>query len=469
MRAPVTESIMSAMLRRRSQMSKTWGLRAWRRAKARSWPVSLAARSTDGRADDGQQVVEVVRDAAGELADRFQLLGLPQGFLGMALLGDVAPEAVEQPVLRHDGPEHPPPVAVAGHARQLDILGPAALTERPERRQRRLAFRGDDEIDGFPAQGLVLGPAQRPAPGWINRLDLPVLVRDELQHRRQVPDPVAVPGLGGDLRLQLVRPGLQQRLVPVPGRGAAPALEQAHEGPGEALQDEDLRPGQVARLGVENAERADRPALGGDERDAGVEAQARRAQAALQHQGARMAQGPDAQVGVEWPLLAVLADDRRGPEPVGVDEADPRHRRAAGRGRHPGDVVEHGFRRDVENGIAVQRCEALGVMAFEARRAGHGLVPRHGCVIAHGTDPPKLGRSPAACRLVKPVLPTTHGCRFESGPPGADRRAARLLALGPPADGLRCAVSSHGAPKPGSASCRRQHDPGKWSQALGRR
>ena len=46
MRAPVTVSSMSATPRSFAPMSKTSGFSAWRRAKARSWPVSLEARST---------------------------------------------------------------------------------------------------------------------------------------------------------------------------------------------------------------------------------------------------------------------------------------------------------------------------------------------------------------------------------------------------------------------------------------
>ena len=46
--------------------------------------------------DDGQQVVEIVRDAAGELADRLHLLRLAQLRLGFAL-GDVAQDDDEKP------------------------------------------------------------------------------------------------------------------------------------------------------------------------------------------------------------------------------------------------------------------------------------------------------------------------------------------------------------------------------------
>ena len=50
----------------------------------------LAAAKEIGRGtDDGQEIVEVVRDAAGELADGLHLLRLPQRFLALAALGDV--------------------------------------------------------------------------------------------------------------------------------------------------------------------------------------------------------------------------------------------------------------------------------------------------------------------------------------------------------------------------------------------
>ena len=49
----------------------------------------------DRPGDDGQDIVEVMRDAAGELADRFHLLGLPDPLLGRDLVGEVADEPVE--------------------------------------------------------------------------------------------------------------------------------------------------------------------------------------------------------------------------------------------------------------------------------------------------------------------------------------------------------------------------------------
>ena len=75
------------------------------------WSATRFGQDFDRAGDDGEDVVEVVRDAAGELADGLHLLRLPQLLLGGDLVGEVADEAVEQ-------------VAVArlqrGHA-QLDL------------------------------------------------------------------------------------------------------------------------------------------------------------------------------------------------------------------------------------------------------------------------------------------------------------------------------------------------------------
>ena len=49
----------------------------------------------DRSGDDGKDVVEVMGDAAGELADRFHLFGLPDPVLGRDLVGEIAHESVE--------------------------------------------------------------------------------------------------------------------------------------------------------------------------------------------------------------------------------------------------------------------------------------------------------------------------------------------------------------------------------------
>ena len=113
-RSPSVRSSRSVMPRIRSLTSITSGWSGWRRAKASSWPVSAAARPAAwtiasakrirfvlgdagpaqhvGRAlDDGQQIVEIVGDAAGELAERLHLLRLAQLLLGLGALARPGP------------------------------------------------------------------------------------------------------------------------------------------------------------------------------------------------------------------------------------------------------------------------------------------------------------------------------------------------------------------------------------------
>ena len=72
--------------------------------------------------DHRQQIVEVMCDAAGELADRLHLLRLPQAFLGGLLLGQVTRhlgEADQFPLFvvdRLDDDVRPEPAAVLAHA-----------------------------------------------------------------------------------------------------------------------------------------------------------------------------------------------------------------------------------------------------------------------------------------------------------------------------------------------------------------
>ena len=121
-------------------MSTTCGCSICRRLNASSCRVSAAARSpadlnlhqilpqriflrhvVEHQAavaeDRGQQVVEVVRDAAGELADRLHLLRLPQLLLELAPLGDVArvdDDGADRRIVQTVDADalHDPPVAV---------------------------------------------------------------------------------------------------------------------------------------------------------------------------------------------------------------------------------------------------------------------------------------------------------------------------------------------------------------------
>ncbi len=155
------------------------------------------------RADDaGQQIVEVVRDAAGQLPDRLHLLRLPQGFFGGfqplsggLLRGHVAGDRVDVILVRHTGPGQP---AVRS------VLVPEAAFE-PDREialDQLAHFRpGQSAIVGMlqPFRGAVqqfgLAPAERLGPGRIDRSPDAVAIRDHQEVLRHVPDPVAFAGL----------------------------------------------------------------------------------------------------------------------------------------------------------------------------------------------------------------------------------------------------------------------------------
>ena len=133
-----------------------------------------AAEEVGGGADDGQEIVEIVRYATGQLADRFHLLRLPQHFLGLAALGDVDgfrhradDRAVPIPHRTHREVE----IALADRQMQLhlgpdlftlhhggegiaDGLAHAVGSGKPGRLPERLA----DDVDGVSADAVERRP-----------------------------------------------------------------------------------------------------------------------------------------------------------------------------------------------------------------------------------------------------------------------------------------------------------------------
>ena len=92
----------------------------------------FAAAQEIGRgADDGQQIVEIVRHAAGQLSDRFHLLRLAQRFLALAAFGDVdglRHRADDRAVLVVQGTHREVEIAIADRQLQphlgLDFFAP---------------------------------------------------------------------------------------------------------------------------------------------------------------------------------------------------------------------------------------------------------------------------------------------------------------------------------------------------------
>ena len=165
---------MSRTASMRWRRSTTTGISVWRREKASSWRVSFSPRAGGGAdrlhrllvlgllepalqdlrvaGDDHQQIVEVVRDAAGELAERLHLLRLGELLarlferdLRLVLLGDVARhlgEADQLAGLVADRVDHRGRIeaaAVLAHAPALRFE--LALARGGRQRLRRLAGR----------------------------------------------------------------------------------------------------------------------------------------------------------------------------------------------------------------------------------------------------------------------------------------------------------------------------------------
>ena len=162
------------------------------------------------RPDDGrQQVVEVVRDAAGELADRLHLLrmaqrlfGLAQGVLRFALGGDVAPHRLKEIIRRDRAPFDAAARALAGSHVELDPLGRRSPGQCLELGSKQRSLFGNDEFQDIGAEELGLLPAQQVCPGRIDRTDRSVEAGDHHDVGRQRPHAVAVRGALGDPSLQ---------------------------------------------------------------------------------------------------------------------------------------------------------------------------------------------------------------------------------------------------------------------------
>ena len=142
--SPSARRSMSSMPLMKRPTLTTFGSSGWRRPKARSWRGQLgAARDARERvlhprlgplvagdvlreqlqvaADHLQQVVEVVRDAAGQLAERLHLLRAAQVLLELLALGDVAARGVELVAFRDTEPAVPAVGAVLGPHPHIEV------------------------------------------------------------------------------------------------------------------------------------------------------------------------------------------------------------------------------------------------------------------------------------------------------------------------------------------------------------
>ena len=138
--------------------------------------MRFCSRSSDAE-DAGQQVVEVVGDAAGELADGLHLLGLAQRLLRLRELAsrapsgaDVAPDGDEVDAVRlgRDGPLDRRPAAVRGGDAVLEARSAAGLAHA----RRALQAVGPTSSGWMKSrragEQLGLGPAEHARPGGVD-------------------------------------------------------------------------------------------------------------------------------------------------------------------------------------------------------------------------------------------------------------------------------------------------------------
>jgi hypothetical protein len=128
--------------------------------------------NADGSGDDGQNIVEVVRDAAGQLADGFHFLSLPElGFRGLLFREVAADEEMPPHRLRpcsHPGQRHrvPVPVDIAG----LEIAHLPPAPRRAHLCPRAVEIVGMNELERAMSDHL-LGPIAQDGHGARADLD----------------------------------------------------------------------------------------------------------------------------------------------------------------------------------------------------------------------------------------------------------------------------------------------------------
>ncbi len=164
--------------------------------------------------DAGQQVVEIMGQAAGELADRLHLLALAQRVLETAAVGHVAADGEKHAALRHRRPVERPQAAVLGQQPHVERPhGPAG----GQLRQR--GPRGGDvgRVAEFveAAAHQVLGRiAEHVGPGRVDVAVHPVQATHHQQVHAAAPDQVTFAGPRRHPRFQVVVHAAQHLVDP---------------------------------------------------------------------------------------------------------------------------------------------------------------------------------------------------------------------------------------------------------------
>ena len=147
----------------------------------------------EGADDAGEQVVEVVGDAARELAHRLHLLRLAQLILQELALRDVTADPIDDVRLRGQGPVDPSIRPVPGPQAQVEIGDtPSGPKGREGVLQCRAILGMNQGIEPDP-DGFLRRIAQKAAPGRIGFAQDPLPVAGGEEVPGQAPDPIPFP------------------------------------------------------------------------------------------------------------------------------------------------------------------------------------------------------------------------------------------------------------------------------------
>ena len=294
--------------------------------------------------DNLQHIIEVMRHAAGQLADRFQLLRLQQGLLAaqqgqarLFLVGHVAPDGMDQLLGRHGGPGDAAVFAVAAPVAVFHAQGGGAAGQPA--RSCKVAARSSGCTRLMKSMPTVsLSRALKDAgPGRIDGNDHAAQIGHQHDIGRQAPHAVA---LGRTLQHAVFQRGVMagQLFQPAP-------FDHVRDAAGRHAHAVDVGLGRVARHLEKLAQHA-------------------------QHMATRAKHGrdPAGAVAMQHRFLAPGAPARFTRDIAAIHGRAGKRRRAEGRRMRPVVVVPQGQAKVVRQAGRAQAAKAVGLV--DQRDAG---------------------------------------------------------------------------------------------------
>ena len=153
----------------------------------------MAADHLDIARDRLEEIVEVVSDAARQLAQRLHLLGLDERRIASPVDRDVATDRIDRPAFGRDGPGDPDVVAVGPREPCFEAVERLAIADRRQRGRGPRAVIGVDEIEKARPPKTAALVSQEARPGGIDGEDAARFVDHREQVVRQIRDPLSFP------------------------------------------------------------------------------------------------------------------------------------------------------------------------------------------------------------------------------------------------------------------------------------